>query len=199
MINYSKANKINMLFITNDVKKDWWEEDKGVKNPRVELRKEFYKETGMMFNMMTQNEFVKYSAEKYDISNTEQLQTETQDLQLKVTDFNLDESDMEFFTQLINKAENAPNSSISNELYFKARKWAKEKSETRVINDRFYEMHSEISEKIQIAKVFDEELFHKTISKLILISSENDDELRLSSFEKVKMALYDSLKRYGEF
>ena len=46
IIQYAKENKIDVLFITDDQKADWWNIVKGrTMGPRIELRKEFRKET----------------------------------------------------------------------------------------------------------------------------------------------------------
>lgn len=63
---FSKDNKKDIIYVTHDQKKDWWEKAKGrTIGPRVELRKEFAKETGQNFYMYSMESFLEqYSRHK---------------------------------------------------------------------------------------------------------------------------------------
>lgn len=60
VIDFSLKNKKNIIFITDDVKDDWWRRVKGEMNgPRVELVKEFRDATASNFYMYTRYSFLK--------------------------------------------------------------------------------------------------------------------------------------------
>ncbi len=46
MIRYSKENSVDIIFVTEDTKEDWWEKNAGKSTPKKELLREFRKETG---------------------------------------------------------------------------------------------------------------------------------------------------------
>lgn len=85
IIDISKKNKADIIFVTNDTKEDWWLEYKGVKQPRPELIREFSLETGYGFEMYTYNEFVRQAAKRYKIDATEQLQEQAKRLETEGT------------------------------------------------------------------------------------------------------------------
>ena len=59
IIEYSRTEKKDILFIINDRKEDWWNIIHGKTiGPRVELRKEFYEETSQKFHMYTMESFL---------------------------------------------------------------------------------------------------------------------------------------------
>ena len=72
MIEHSKENNKHMIFITNDQKEDWWNIVSGKTiGPRIELKKEFCKETGNKFMMYNMNTFLKMFNEKNSIKISE--------------------------------------------------------------------------------------------------------------------------------
>ncbi|MNO34255.1 hypothetical protein D3C76_242860 [compost metagenome] len=89
IISISKKNKADIIFVTNDTKKDWWLEYKGVKQPRPELSREFSLETGYGFEMYTYKEFVREAAKRYKIEATEQLQEQAKILETEETENNI--------------------------------------------------------------------------------------------------------------
>lgn len=59
IIKYVKENGTGVVYVTHDQKEDWWNIVKGKTiGPRVELRKEFMKETGQEFHMYSMNSFI---------------------------------------------------------------------------------------------------------------------------------------------
>ncbi len=61
IIRYAKSKKVNIIFVTHDQKEDWWNTISGKTiGPRIELRKEFFKETGKMFHMYTMSAFLSF-------------------------------------------------------------------------------------------------------------------------------------------
>ena len=59
IIKYAKENGTGVVYVTHDQKEDWWNIVKGKTiGPRVELRKEFMKETGQEFHMYSMNSFI---------------------------------------------------------------------------------------------------------------------------------------------
>lgn len=61
IIGYAKSRKVDIIFVTHDQKEDWWNTIAGETiGPRIELRKEFYKETGKIFHMYTMPSFLSF-------------------------------------------------------------------------------------------------------------------------------------------
>ncbi|MBR4096384.1 MAG: DUF4935 domain-containing protein [Oscillospiraceae bacterium] len=67
IINYANSNKLDIIFVTDDRKEDWWNISNGKTiGPRIELRREFYKETGKTFHMYTLSSFLSHFAQSND-------------------------------------------------------------------------------------------------------------------------------------
>lgn len=65
ILNYSKNQNVDIIYVTNDQKEDWWNISSGKTiGPRVELRKEFYIETGHRFHMYTMSSFLSFFEDK---------------------------------------------------------------------------------------------------------------------------------------
>lgn len=80
IINFSKSQKVNIIFVTDDVKPDWWEQvetPQGVKSISFHesLSQEFEKETGRKITAFTSNQFFSIIAleKSITISNTTEL------------------------------------------------------------------------------------------------------------------------------
>lgn len=59
ILRYATSKKVNIVFVTDDQKEDWWNTSSGKTiGPKIELRKEFYEETGKMFHMYTMSAFL---------------------------------------------------------------------------------------------------------------------------------------------
>lgn len=59
ILKYSSENKKDIIYVTNDKKEDWWYIVKGkTVGPRIELKKEFEKETSRRFHMYTMLNFI---------------------------------------------------------------------------------------------------------------------------------------------
>ena len=60
LLRFARSNEKDIIFITGDQKEDWWNTFKGKTiGPRVELRREFYKETrNRRFHMYTMKQFL---------------------------------------------------------------------------------------------------------------------------------------------
>lgn len=64
MLVYAKTQGVDVIFVTHDQKEDWWNISSGKTiGPRIELRKEFYEETGKMFHMYTMSSFLSFFIE----------------------------------------------------------------------------------------------------------------------------------------
>lgn len=61
IIKHSKTVKRNIIFITDDHKKDWWDKIEGKHSPRKELIKEFKSETGQSILMYDSSYFLIYA------------------------------------------------------------------------------------------------------------------------------------------
>jgi hypothetical protein len=61
IIDFSKENKKDIIYITNDNKEDWWYKINGkTLGPRIELKKEFSEETNKNFLLYTMDNFIDY-------------------------------------------------------------------------------------------------------------------------------------------
>lgn len=60
LLAFSAERKVDIIFVTDDVKEDWWNKNSGKTiGPRVELRKEFYEKTnGKRFHMYNMTIFL---------------------------------------------------------------------------------------------------------------------------------------------
>lgn len=78
VMNYSKENQLDIIFVTDDVKADWWEKE-GVFHPA--LIQEFMSETGKNIDAYTSTEFYAALSESYSIEKTDAIE-----LALRMTD-----------------------------------------------------------------------------------------------------------------
>ncbi|QUP53644.1 hypothetical protein GO998_07670 [Ralstonia syzygii] len=63
-IEASQKNKLPVIFVTDDIKEDWWlRVDGQVIGPLPALRQEFHKATGQHFHMYQAENFIKHAAE----------------------------------------------------------------------------------------------------------------------------------------
>jgi hypothetical protein len=68
LIDYSKAHQKPVIFVTDDMKEDWWRKFNGkTLGPRPELVREFRQQTGQTFYMYNSFQFMKYVGEKLQL------------------------------------------------------------------------------------------------------------------------------------
>lgn len=59
ILNYASSKKTDIILVTNDQKEDWWEIlHNQTLGPRIELRREFLKETSQRFHMYSMKNFI---------------------------------------------------------------------------------------------------------------------------------------------
>jgi hypothetical protein len=64
ILDYAEAESTSVIFVTSEIKEDWWERESGqTAGPLPNLRKEFKKETGAEFWMYRRGQFLKYANE----------------------------------------------------------------------------------------------------------------------------------------
>lgn len=74
IINFAKADKKSVIFITDDKKEDWWLEQSGKTiGPRSELIEEFCSNTGQKFWMYTVDKFIQESARASETEVSEEV------------------------------------------------------------------------------------------------------------------------------
>lgn len=68
VIRKAKEDKVDIIFLTNDNKEDWYEKEKGqTKGPRFELLREFHKESEQDVIIMSEAAFLKETKERTSI------------------------------------------------------------------------------------------------------------------------------------
>lgn len=81
IIEKSKQDNKNVIFITNDSKEDWWKlEGPNTLGPRGELIKEFEKETSCFFYMYGPDRFLKFAQEYLDVKVNKEALEEIQEI-----------------------------------------------------------------------------------------------------------------------
>lgn len=108
MMEYAKTNKKDIIFVTNDMKEDWWRKGKGEKiGPRFELIEEFHKYTeGRRFQMYSLPLFLKYHAVIFTDSINEKNIAELESMLEKLNrdyQFNLYKSKLDHDTEQYNR------------------------------------------------------------------------------------------------
>ena len=69
IIEYSKVNNNDVIFVTQDVKEDWWFKEKGrTIGPRYELREEFSNATKHLIHFYTLNSFLEISKNQNEVN-----------------------------------------------------------------------------------------------------------------------------------
>lgn len=81
ILRYSKVNKANIIFVTDDVKSDWWIEEDGVKKFHPVLLDEFKRETCCEIVTMTALEFLADTSACHGISKSDAVE-----IALRITD-----------------------------------------------------------------------------------------------------------------
>ena len=68
VINYSKVNNKNVIFVTDDHKEDWWQKQSGKTiGPRKELLKEFQDNTNQLILIYSGESFLKYAKKNTEL------------------------------------------------------------------------------------------------------------------------------------
>ncbi len=117
LISYSKKNQRNIVFVTDDLKEDWWYKFQGKTiGPRPELLKEFYNET--------KHQILIYSADKFLSLANHYIST------------SVDNKSVDEIKEIRNKDESILNSqALNKEEWFKV---IKEINKNREIYNRYY-------------------------------------------------------------
>lgn len=81
IIDYAKTNNKCIIFVTADVKEDWWDECKGEKRCSHKLKKEFYDNVNAEFHMYTPERFIDEAMKFYDLDYSEEIIEEVKTLE----------------------------------------------------------------------------------------------------------------------
>lgn len=91
IIDKAKKDKLPIVFVTDDKKKDWWliaeKMDKTVIGPRPELCREFFNEVGENFHIYEPYEFLEIAKDKIHISIEQTAINEVKELTSPISDF----------------------------------------------------------------------------------------------------------------
>lgn len=79
MLSFSREKKKSLIFVTEDVKEDWWllNKSKQIVMPHPKLRKEFKKETAQDYYQYKSTGFIKYAKEHFSVRVEESTIKET--------------------------------------------------------------------------------------------------------------------------
>ena len=81
ILDYAKAHNKCIIFVTADVKDDWWDECKGEKRCSHKLKKEFYDNVNAEFHMYTPERFIDEAMKFYDLDYSEEIVEEVKMLE----------------------------------------------------------------------------------------------------------------------
>jgi len=83
LINFHKTENKKCVFVTNDLKEDWWNQS-SIKKPRMELVEEFEELTLCSFGMLTFKDFIDYIKKEVKINLNENTYKEVNKLNYKL-------------------------------------------------------------------------------------------------------------------
>ena len=81
-IRYSSEQKRNVIFVTDDHKKDWWEKIDGKHSPRKELIKEFKDSTGQDVLIYDSSRFLEYAKRNKVLAISQKMINEVEKIQI---------------------------------------------------------------------------------------------------------------------
>lgn len=81
ILDYAKEHNKCIIFVTADVKEDWWDEFKGEKRCSHKLKKEFYDNVGTEFHMYTPERFIDEAMKFYGLNYSEEIIEEVKTLE----------------------------------------------------------------------------------------------------------------------
>ena len=81
ILDYAKTQNKCIIFVTADVKEDWWDECNGEKRCSHKLKKEFYENASTEFHMYTTEKFIDEAMKFYDIDYSEEIIEEVKTLE----------------------------------------------------------------------------------------------------------------------
>ncbi|NLY45478.1 MAG: DUF4935 domain-containing protein [Tissierella sp.] len=117
MINISKVQGKDILFVSDDRKEDWALKHNNIDlGPRKELIKEFYLETGKYFYSVTTKEFIKQMSIVYNIEDTDLLEKQTDQIQSEILNTELRSEISEYIKTLQPNLDLVGASSIAKQL-----------------------------------------------------------------------------------
>ncbi|MET9260833.1 PIN-like domain-containing protein [Amycolatopsis sp. NPDC004079] len=90
IIAYSAEKKVDVLFVTDDAKEDWWWKSQGeILGPLPDLRQEFHKETGRLFYAYSPVKFIEEVGAKFELNLAATLLDEVEDTSKRSAERNI--------------------------------------------------------------------------------------------------------------
>ncbi|GAB1059912.1 PIN-like domain-containing protein [Shewanella algae] len=81
IMDYAKSEDVDIIFVTDDVKIDWWHKNnKDLIGPRTELLEEFLIQTGKKFHMYTSDQFFDFATDYLKLNVSDKSIHEVQEL-----------------------------------------------------------------------------------------------------------------------
>ena len=81
ILDYAKTQNKCIIFVTADVKEDWWDECNGEKRCSHKLKKEFYENASTEFHMYTTEKFIDEAMKFYHLDYSEEIIEEVKTLE----------------------------------------------------------------------------------------------------------------------
>ncbi len=188
IIDYTKEAKKPIIFVTDDLKEDWWYKFNGKTiSPRPELLKEFSNETGQKILIYNADSFLSYAKEQMGADIDDTILDEIKTLRLKDEKFLYSEN-LKNIHKLITHHDNAFQNKINKEIYFQI---SKNDFENAEYNDVYKTFINSYLNKIISDKNADFTDREKKAIYNYLLKSEHISN-------KERMMLYNLLKKYRD-
>jgi hypothetical protein len=146
VLNFSKKNTSDVIFITRDEKEDWWDILKGQKiGPNFYLSYEFFKNSGRYYYQCTPESFLKFFKQYIDVTIKENSITETARVSELSNFYEKAKRDWDQYLKEFNDLENFSNNSWPKFL-------EERKKNAQINNEEDFEMTKKRLEQILATK-----------------------------------------------
>lgn len=188
IIDYTKESKKPVIFVTDDLKEDWWYKFNGKTiSPRPELLKEFSNETDQKILIYNADSFLSYAKEQMGADIDDEILDEIKSLRLKDERFHYSQN-LKNIHKLITLQDNAFKNKINKEIFYQISKSDFKNSEYHDVYKTFIDSY--LSKVISDRNIDLTEDQKKAIYQY-LVKSENISD-------KKRMMLFNFFKKYKD-
>ncbi|WP_226619857.1 PIN-like domain-containing protein [Cytobacillus firmus] len=154
IIQKALSDNINIIFVTDDEKEDWWQIIGGKTiGPRIELLNEFKTKTNKDVYLYKPYRFVEYAkeylGEEIRSSSIEEIKEIKNTNSSGEEDSYLTEKDIEIYTQMIDRT-NYVDSTSANNIYKKANEWLERRKVQNKLEKNISFLQSEVQKLINV-------------------------------------------------